>query len=90
MDSIVMRVMAARPDGGTHGPRREVRFMVQATVSLALVDPGAASDVLNQLEGEFDPAKFLGARAAWLSAWSLVDIKKAAAVFEARACCRGK
>ncbi len=84
MDSVVMRVMAARPDDGTRGSRREVRFMVQATVSLALVDPGAARDVLNQLEAEFDPAKFVGARAAWLSAWSLLDIKKAAAVFEAQ------
>ena len=84
MDSVVMRVMAARPDDGTRGARREVRFMVQATVSLALVDPGAARDVLNQFEGEFDPAKFTGARAAWLAAWSLVDIKKAAAVFAAQ------
>ncbi len=84
MDSVVMRVMAARPDDGTKGPRREVRFMVIATISLALVDPGAARDVLNQLEPEFDPAKFVGARPFWLSAWSLLDIKKAAAVFEAQ------
>ena len=84
MDSVVMRVMAARPEDGTRGARREVRVMVLATISLALVDPGAARDVLNQLEAEFDPAKFVGARAPWLSAWSLVDIKKAAAVFEAQ------
>jgi hypothetical protein len=84
MESVVMRVMAARPDDGTKGPRREVRFMVIATISLALVDPSAARDVLNQLEPEFDPAKFTGARAPWLAAWSLLDVKKAAAVFEAQ------
>ncbi len=88
MESVVMRVMAARPAGLAPGSERQIRPTVLGTLTLALLDPGMAETALKQIEarlgsGAFNPAKLAGARGPWLSAWSLVDIKKAETVFEA-------
>ena len=87
MESVVMRVMAARPANLDGGPERQIRFTTLAMVSLALVDPETAFSALNQLEarlgsGVYNPAKLGGVRAPWLTAWALVDIKKAAKLFD--------
>ena len=87
MDSVIMRVMAARPTAAVSGPGREIRLSILATVSLALVDPAAAEVALKQLEerlgsGASDPAKLHYTRGPWFTAWSLVDLKKAAPLFE--------
>ena len=57
-----------------------------AAIPLALVDPGAARTVLQQIEERsgLDPvalAKVAGEN--WLRAWALVDLEKAATLFEA-------
>jgi hypothetical protein len=88
MDSAVMRVLAARPADPRHGfgERQNVmRSIAVSAVPLALVDPGAARAVLEQLESRpgFDPVTLWNVRAPWLVAWSLVDLAKAREVFEA-------
>ena len=88
MESVVMRVMAARPLGHPDGPHRQIRFTLFAAISLALLDQGTARTVLEQIEaqsrsGEFDPAALPRTRGAWLLAWALVDVKKATKLFEA-------
>ena len=58
-----------------------------AAVPLALIDPGAARVLLQQLEARsgLDPAKLAEvAGRDWLRAWALVDLKKAEALFEAQ------
>ncbi len=87
MESVVMRVMAARPANLDGGPERQIRFTTLAIISLALVDPETAFSALNQLEarlgsGVYNPAKLGGARAPWLTAWALVDLNKAAKLFD--------
>jgi hypothetical protein len=87
MESVVMRVIAARPTdgGGVSGDRtRLARAIAVSTVSLALVDPEAARTVLEQLESRvgFDLAAEWSTREPWLMAWALVDLQKARAVFE--------
>ncbi len=87
MESVVMRVMAARPAHLDGGPERQIRFTTLAMISLALVDPETAFFGLSQLEtrlgsGRYNPAKLGGGRAPWLTAWALVDLKKAAKLFD--------
>jgi hypothetical protein len=87
MDSVVMRVIAARPTDSRNASTDRTslgRAIAVSTVSLALVDPAAARTVLEQLESRagFDLATEWRTREAWLIAWSLVDLQKARAVFE--------
>ena len=87
MESVVMRVMAARPASLTGGPERRIRLTVLGVLSLALLDPGMAHTALEQIEsrlgsGVFNPAKLAGSRGPWFSAWALVDNQKAATLFE--------
>ena len=44
IESVVMRVMAARPAGLTAGSERQIRPTILAAISLALLDPGTARD----------------------------------------------
>ena len=90
MDSVLMRVMAARPgpdDHGFHDPATDVRMAATAAVPLALVDPGVARVLLEQLEarGGLDSAG-IGDVAGhdWLRAWALVDLEKAEALVDAQ------
>jgi hypothetical protein len=89
MDGAILRVMATRP-GGSPGafqdPAMQILSATIAAVPLALVDPGAARTMLQQIEERsgLDPialAKVAGDN--WLRAWALVDLEKAGALFEA-------
>ncbi|MFI5456457.1 MAG: carboxypeptidase regulatory-like domain-containing protein [Isosphaerales bacterium] len=90
MHSVIMRVMTTRPI--TSGPRAfdpgmQIRSATMAAVPLALVDPGAARVLLQQLEARsgLDPDKLTEvAGRDWLRAWALVDLKKAETLFEAQ------
>jgi hypothetical protein len=87
MESVIMRVLAARPGSGRNASSertRPISAIAVSTVPLALIDPGAARTVLEQLErrGGFDPATEWSTREPWLVAWSLADLQKARAVFE--------
>ena len=87
MESVVMRVIAARPTDGRNASSERTRLgraIAVSTVSLALVDPEAARTVLEQLESRagFDLAAEWSTREPWLIAWALVDLQKARAVFE--------
>jgi hypothetical protein len=89
MESVIMRVMATRPDGSSgpfQDPAMQILSTTIAAVPLALVDPGAARTILKQIEERsgLDPvalAKVAGEN--WLRAWALVDLEKAATLFEA-------
>ena len=88
MDSVIVRVMAARP-----GDRRDassdrarlIESLTTAAVPLALIDPAAARTVLEQVESRsgLDPATLWNTREPWLTAWALVDLKKAGSIFDA-------
>jgi hypothetical protein len=87
MESVVMRVIAARPTNGRNASTNRTRLaraIAVSAVPLALVDPEAARLVLEQLESRsgFDLAAEWSTREPWLIAWALVDLQKAAAVFE--------
>jgi RNA polymerase sigma factor (sigma-70 family) len=87
MESVVMRVLAARPSPGRGRSAERTRFIHEigvATVSLALVDPAVARTVLEQIEARagFDPARDRNTREPWLIAWSLVDLEKAGSVVD--------
>ncbi len=86
MDSVVMRVLATRPGGTRDDPATQILSATIAAVPLALVDPAATRVLLQQIEDRsgLDPvalSKVAGDR--WLSAWALVDLNKAEALFEA-------
>jgi hypothetical protein len=88
MESVVMRVLATRPDDMPHtfiNREWRMRCIAVSAVYLALVDPGAARTVLEDVEarGGIDPVTLENARAPWLQAWALVDLTKAAAVLDA-------
>jgi hypothetical protein len=89
MESVIMRVMTTRPagtGGAFHDPAMQIQSATFAAVPLALVDPGAARVLLQQLEersGLDAAALSKVARDRWLTAWALVDLKKAEALFEA-------
>ncbi|MGO9467334.1 MAG: carboxypeptidase regulatory-like domain-containing protein [Isosphaeraceae bacterium] len=90
MDSVIMRVMTTRPS--LSGPRvfdpgMQIRSATMAAIPLALVDPGAARVLLEQLEARsgLRPDKLADvAGRDWLRAWALVDLKKAETFFEAQ------
>jgi hypothetical protein len=87
MESVVMKVIAARPTDGRNASTERTnlaRAIAVSTVSLALVDPEAARTMLEQVESRagFDLAAEWSTREPWLLAWALVDLPKARAVFE--------
>ncbi len=90
MDSVIMRVMTTRvnPAGSRfRDPAWQIRSSAMAAVPLALVDPGAARVLLQQLETQsgLNPAKFAEvAGHDCLRAWALVDLEKAGTLFEAQ------
>jgi len=89
MESVIMRVMAARPSDSPGADWRHERLMrsaAQAAVALAPMDPETARTVLAELEARsgLDPTKERDVREAWLMAWALVDLKRAEALVEAR------
>ncbi|MGP0068023.1 MAG: carboxypeptidase regulatory-like domain-containing protein [Isosphaeraceae bacterium] len=90
MNSVIMRVMTARlnPFGsGIQDPRWQIRASTMAAARLALVDPGAARVLLQQLETRsgLDPARLAElADRDWLRAWALADLGKAESLFEAQ------
>ncbi len=90
MGGAIMRVMATRTgpsDRDASGPALEIRSATMAAVPLALVDPGAARVLLQQIEARsgLDPAKLADvAGPDWLRAWALVDLEKARALVDAR------
>jgi hypothetical protein len=90
MESVIMRVMTTRPSdsgrGAFHDPAMQIQSAAFAAVPLALVDPGAARVMLQQIEERsgLDAAALSKiVRDRWLTAWALVDLKKAEALFEA-------
>ncbi len=93
MDSVIVRVLATRRDDTPLIDREwRMRNSAIAAVYLALVDPGAARTVLEQVEarGGVNPATLGRAREPWLQAWALVDLNKAAAVLDATLAALGK
>jgi hypothetical protein len=87
MESVIMRVMAARHNE-SHGWRSDhdnaLASLAVSAVPLALVDPGAARSLLEQVEsrgGIAHDAQW-DVREAWRNAWALVDLDKAQAIFE--------
>ena len=83
MDSVIMRVMTTRvnPSGPrVDDPAVEIQSATMAAVPLALIDPGAARVLLQQIEARsgLDPVKLAEvAGRDWLRAWALVDLEKA-------------
>ena len=89
MESVMMRVMAARPDGrhGFNDPAMQAQAMTIAAPLVALLDPAAAATVLGQVEARSglsaaDLASVAGEW--WLAAWSLADLKHAEGIVEAQ------
>jgi hypothetical protein len=74
MESVVMRVLAARPTDGRNASTERTRLgraVAVSTVSLSVVDPEAARTVLDQLESRagFDLAAEWSTREPWLIAF---------------------
>ena len=89
MDGAILRVMAVRtsPGGSFFDPAMEIQAAAMAAVPLALVDPGAARVLLEQIEarGGLDPARLAEVGGYdWLRAWGLVDLEKAGAYVDAQ------
>ena len=89
MESVMMRVMAARPDGrhGFNDPAMQAQATTIAAPLVALLDPAAAATVLGQVEARSglsaaDLASVAGEW--WLAAWSLADLKHAEGIVEAQ------
>jgi RNA polymerase sigma factor (sigma-70 family) len=85
MESVIMRVMATRR-GQTRGNAvAQIRSATVAAVPLALIDPGAARTILEQIDarGGLDPSTLPNARDPWQTAWALVDLDRAEALFDA-------
>jgi hypothetical protein len=75
MDSVIARVMASRPTR-QRDAAMEIQSQTIAALALALTDPGAARQILRDLEARSgldaaELAKVAGDR--WLSAWALAD-----------------
>ena len=84
MESVIMRVMATRPCN-SRGARGRAGLVHHGRHDpLALLDPGAARIMLEQIEARsgLDPAMLPNTRDPWLTAWALVDLPKAEALFE--------
>jgi protocatechuate 3,4-dioxygenase beta subunit len=88
MESVMMWVMAARPDGqsGFSDPAMQTLSATIATPLVALLDPAAARTVLGQIEarsGLSPPELAKIAGEWWLAAWSLADLKHVQPLVEA-------
>jgi hypothetical protein len=88
MESVIMRVMATRPGDSRGASSDRARLMQSATeaaVSLALIDPATARTMLEQIEARsgLDPITLWNVREPWLTAWALIDLTKAEAIFKA-------
>ena len=88
MEGAINRVTAARPclRLRAFNDRNDlIGCLAVAAVPLALLDPDAARTVLEQVEsrGGIDPVSLPEVRGPWLTAWALVDLPKAATIFEA-------
>jgi RNA polymerase sigma factor (sigma-70 family) len=87
MESVVMRVIAARPAVWNGASFKKLQFVSLATIELALLDPGMARTALDQTAANcksvgIDPAAFPNDRGRWLLASALVDLEKAETLFE--------
>jgi 5-hydroxyisourate hydrolase-like protein (transthyretin family) len=85
MESVIARVLATRGTGPDQGAATQVRSAVAAAAVLALTDPGAARQVLLDIESRTSPDPVQRTRLAgdrWLMAWALVDLEHAERLFE--------
>ena len=85
MESVLLRVLATRSaDDSPVGGRGLMRFEVQAALALALTDPATARALLEEIAARsgLDPTKEWDVREPWLTAWALVDLDRAEALFE--------
>jgi hypothetical protein len=86
MAGAVARVLASRPSGRHHDPSMEAQSQAIAAAILALTDPGAARQMLLDLEARSGLRSAELSRVAdrrWLTAWALADPKHAEELFEA-------
>jgi RNA polymerase sigma factor (sigma-70 family) len=88
MDGVIMRVMAARSGGSRQVADDRAGFvegLATGAIHLALIDPGAARTVLEQIEERpgIDPLSLSRPCPSWLMAWALVDLQKAQTIIEA-------
>jgi uncharacterized GH25 family protein len=88
MESVMMWVMAARPDGqsGFSDPAMQTLSTTIATPLVALLDPAAARTILGQIEarsGLSPPELAKIAGEWWLAAWALADLKHVQPLVEA-------
>jgi hypothetical protein len=88
MESVVMRVLASRPTGRAafDDPAMLNQSAAIGAAVLTLTDPGAAHDLLRQIElqsglSPTDLSKMVGRH--WLQAWALADLKHAETLFQA-------
>lgn len=87
MQGAILRVLATRPGdlrGGGEDREYLIGWTTNAAKHLAVVDPGAARAVLEQIEARagFDPVTDWRTRPPWLLAWGLVDLAKARAILD--------
>ena len=86
MAGAVARVLASRPSDRHRDPSMEAQSQAIAAAVLALTDPGAARQVLRDLEARSGLRSAEVGRVAdrrWLMAWALADPKHAEELFEA-------
>jgi hypothetical protein len=89
MESVMLQVMAARPDGrhGFNDPAMQAQCMTIAAPLVALLDPAAAATVLGQIEARSGLSPVDLANVAgewWLAAWALADLKHAEGIADAQ------
>jgi hypothetical protein len=89
MASVMLQVMAARPDGrhGFNDPAMQAQCMTIAAPLVALLDPAAAATVLGQIEARSGLSPIDLANVAgewWLAAWALADLKHAEGIADAQ------
>jgi hypothetical protein len=86
MAGAVARVLASRPSDRHRDPSMEAQSQAIAAAVLALTDPGAARQVLRDLEARSGLRSAALSRVAdrrWLMAWAMADPKHAEELFEA-------
>ncbi|MFO0890256.1 MAG: carboxypeptidase-like regulatory domain-containing protein [Isosphaeraceae bacterium] len=87
MEGVMLRVMAARPDGrhGFNDPAMQNQCQTIASPLVALLDPATAATILGQIEARsgLSSADLAGVVGEWwLAAWALADLKRAEALVE--------
>jgi hypothetical protein len=87
MESVIMRVLAARSAGrNIHDPSMQIESSATAATILALIAPAAARDVLMQVEQRSGLERAELQRIAgrhWLEAWALCDLEHAERLLQA-------